>query len=572
MKPKALYLVTVVLLALVDLMAAQSSQALVLKTRQRTEAKPGSWEILESRAEWKSAQTAIVVCDMWDEHWCKGATRRVAEMAPRMNEVIKAARKRGVHIIHAPSDTMKFYEGTVQRENAKKAPYAKPPKELTRWMHIDPAKEASLPIDDSDGGCDDEPKCKQGPPYPWKRQIATIEVAPEDTVSSDGQEIYNVLNQHGRINIIVMGVHANMCVLGRPFSIRQLVRVGKNVVLMRDMTDTMYNSRMKPFVNHFAGTDLVVEHIEKYWCPSITSDDIIGGKPFKFKEDQRKTVAFVIGEEEYNTKITLPEFALKELPPEDFKSFFVHAQESDDNNFPGLETIKDADLLVISVRRRTPLANQLDFIRQHIREGKPVIGIRTASHAFDAKPPTEQHAAWNDFDTQVLGFKYEGHFGNSVPKGPPTIVKPIAEAVTHPIMTGIEPADFKSTSHLYKNRRSANTLTPLLNGLVEGKSEEHPVAWVHTGFNRKVFYTSLGNPDDFKLPQFRAMLKNAFYWSLDLPIPGRGNNALQALTPEQAQTSFKIPGDLEWELVLAEPAVRQPVFLSFDERGRMWVV
>src|SRR5688572_23152586 len=110
--------------------------------------------------------TAIIVCDMWDQHWCKGATERVAEIAPRMNEVIKAARAKGVFIIHAPSETMKFYDGTAARKRALNAPKATPPVELKRWCNLDPTKEAPLPIDDSDGGCDDDPKCKGGPPYP----------------------------------------------------------------------------------------------------------------------------------------------------------------------------------------------------------------------------------------------------------------------------------------------------------------------------------------------------------------------------------------------------------------------
>ena len=85
-----------------------------------------------------------------------------------------------------------------------------------------------------------------------------------------------------------MGVHLNMCVLGRPFGIRQMVDVGKDVVLMRDMTDTMYDHRMAPFVSHFEGTDLVIEHVERYWCPSITSADLVGGTPFRFAADSRR--------------------------------------------------------------------------------------------------------------------------------------------------------------------------------------------------------------------------------------------------------------------------------------------
>ena len=82
-----------------------------------------------------------------------------------------------------------------------------------------------------------------------------------------------------------MGVHTNMCVLDRPFAIRRMLSLGKNVLLMRDMTDTMYNPKRAPFVSHFRGTELIVEHIEKFVCPTITSDQVIGGKVFRFKGD-----------------------------------------------------------------------------------------------------------------------------------------------------------------------------------------------------------------------------------------------------------------------------------------------
>jgi len=84
-----------------------------------------------------------------------------------------------------------------------------------------------------------------------------------------------------------MGVHLNMCVLGRPFGIRQMVRLGKNVALVRDMTDTMYDPRREPKVSHFEGTDLVVEHVEKFWCPTLLSTDLTGRPPFRFQEDSR---------------------------------------------------------------------------------------------------------------------------------------------------------------------------------------------------------------------------------------------------------------------------------------------
>jgi hypothetical protein len=73
-----------------------------------------------------------------------------------------------------------------------------------------------------------------------------------------------------------MGVHTNMCVLGRPFGIRQQVRLGMNVALARDLTDAMYDPRQRPHVPHDRGTELVVEHIERYWCPSVLGQDLMG--------------------------------------------------------------------------------------------------------------------------------------------------------------------------------------------------------------------------------------------------------------------------------------------------------
>jgi hypothetical protein len=128
----------------------------------------------------------------------------------------------------------------------------------------------------------------RNPKAPWKSQHAGIKIRDEDVISDSGVEIWNVLEARGIKNVILLGVHTNMCVLGRPFGLRQMAKNGKNVVLMRDMTDTMYNPKASPYVSHFKGTDLIVEHIEKYVCPTITSDQIIGGTPFRFKGDTGK--------------------------------------------------------------------------------------------------------------------------------------------------------------------------------------------------------------------------------------------------------------------------------------------
>src|SRR4051794_15684039 len=147
-------------------------------------------------------KTAIVICDMWNQHWCKGATARVAEMAPRMNEVIKAARDRGIFIIHCPSDTMKYYEGTRQRQLAQSAPKVSGPATLEKWGSLEPEREGALPIDDSDGGCDDVPQCKGG--NPWAHEIDTLQIADGDAVT-DSAEAYYLMQQRGITNLIIMG-------------------------------------------------------------------------------------------------------------------------------------------------------------------------------------------------------------------------------------------------------------------------------------------------------------------------------------------------------------------------------
>jgi nicotinamidase-related amidase len=268
--------------------AAES--ALVLQARSRDKA---TGEAAIRTLRWDPKKTAIVIVDMWDDHWCKGAARRVAEMAGPMNEVVKAARRKGVFVIHAPSTNAGFYQGTPARRRAQEAPFARTPVPLatairwgTAWCWPDKAHEPDLPIDDSDMGCDCEKKCTIR--EAWTRQIASIEIDPLDAVTDDGQEAWNLLAQRGIDNVIVMGVHLNMCVLGRPFAIRQMARLGKHVVLVRDLTDTMYNSRMRPQVDHHTGTDLVVAHVERYWCPSITSADLAGGRPFRFADDPKK--------------------------------------------------------------------------------------------------------------------------------------------------------------------------------------------------------------------------------------------------------------------------------------------
>jgi nicotinamidase-related amidase len=264
-----------------------------LTLTMRSRAKDAPQKVVENTVEWNASKTALIICDMWDDHWCKSASRRVGEMAGPMNEVVQKARAKGLLIVHAPSSVVDFYKDTPQRKYAQGVPFAKAPITLsnkdrwgTKWCWPDSSLEGVLPIDDSDMGCScAEPKCEIR--EAWTRQIKTIEIVGGDAITDSGQETYNLLAAHKIENVILCGVHLNMCVLGRPFGIRQMVKVGKNVALLRDLTDTMYNPQRPPGVDHFTGTDLVVKHVEQFWCPTLTSADLVGGKAFRFAEDKR---------------------------------------------------------------------------------------------------------------------------------------------------------------------------------------------------------------------------------------------------------------------------------------------
>lgn len=247
---------------------APSPDALSLTLRHRARLfKAGDdWDEIGVKKSLPAKKTALVICDVWDAHWCARATTRCDALARKAGPVVAALRKKGVTIVHCPSDCMAFYADTPQRKAAQAAPKATPPKDRD-------LPDPPLPIDDSDGGCDDEePKASF---RAWKRQHAAIEVAQGDFVTDQGAEVYNVLRARGIENLLVLGVHTNMCVLHRSFGIKRMTRWGVKCVLVRDLTDSMYDPKKRPFVSHERGTELVIEHIEKHWCPTVTSGELL---------------------------------------------------------------------------------------------------------------------------------------------------------------------------------------------------------------------------------------------------------------------------------------------------------
>ena len=224
--------------------------------------------------------------------------------------------------------------------------------------------------------------------------------------------------------------------------------------------------------------------------------------------DTRKKVVMLIAEPEYDTAKTLPEFAAKFLE-KDFRVVICGGSTAaGENAFSKIEEVADADVLLISVRRRTPPKAQFDLIRRHIAAGKPIVGIRTASHAFVLRTgkPADGLADWPDWDAQVIGGSYTNHYGT----GPITTVTAVQPG--HPVVRGVK-LPFTSPSTLYKSNPLRAGAQAVLTGAIPGQPAES-VAWTSTRPDGgRTFYTSLGSPADFQNSSFTRLLQNGIAWA-----------------------------------------------------------
>ncbi|MCK4750667.1 MAG: ThuA domain-containing protein, partial [Bacteroidales bacterium] len=307
-----------------------------------------------------------------------------------------------------------------------------------------------------------------------------------------------------------------------------------NVVLMRDLTDVMYDPNMSPNVSHFTGTSLMLEYIETHVSPTMVSTDFTGEKQFRFQEDDRPLVAFITAESEYRANQRLPEFAHELLSHEDINCEFALGKPimkgEGRHNIENLQILKDADLAVVFIRRRALEQEKMELIREYVRSGKPLLGIRTASHAFDARKSipreggaivlsdgsvSEMLAQWPEFDKDVLGGNYQGHFGH-LKEGTKVAIIPGMEG--HPLLDGFPLEGYTSPNWLYRNRPLLNSNAQvLLTGEIPGELPE-PVFWINNNGSNKVIYTSLGHWDDWKEEGFRNVMLNSVRYLLGKEI------------------------------------------------------
>lgn len=224
-------------------------------------------------------------------------------------------------------------------------------------------------------------------------------------------------------------------------------------------------------------------------------------------------ILFLLGEKEYKTLSTVPEFYESQLKPLGFTAKFIAAPpgEPDRDDFAGLaEAIEEADLVFVSVRRRAPEEKDMKALKRYVAEGGPIVAIRTSSHAFHLRGKTapDGRELWEKFDPEILGGNYHGHYGKELAE---ITVSPKAKG--HPILKGV--GELPSSDKLYQTGPLASSASAILTGTIDGKAPE-PVAWTHLAGEKKarVFYTSLGQKSDFEDAEFGKLMINAIQWAL----------------------------------------------------------
>lgn len=270
-------------------------------------------------------------------------------------------------------------------------------------------------------------------------------------------------------------------------------------------------------------------HLVENWFPEEVQQVINGLMMHQPVNDiEKPLVVFVVGDHEYSSEITMPLIAeeLEKSYNMRIRVLKAYPDQDAEENIPGLEALKEADLAVFFLRWRRLPADQVRHIENYLKSGRPVLGFRTSTHAFNYQEGHELEK-WNAFGQFAFnahpGWEKAGHthYGHEST----TRVSVIPQAAGHPVLKGVD-RQFSAKSWLY-------TVLPdfPLKGstwLLMGKSInpddpdaiDHPVAW--TGMNAyggKFFMTTLGHPEDFREQAMQRLVINAIHWTLSRPVP-----------------------------------------------------
>jgi type 1 glutamine amidotransferase len=293
-----------------------------------------------------------------------------------------------------------------------------------------------------------------------------------------------------------------------------------------------------------------------------------------------KHIVLVSGDQEYRSEETIPQLAKVLAERHGFKCTVLFTLDTDGtinptvNNVPGLEALKSADLLVIFTRFLNLPDEQMQHIANYLAAGKPVVGLRTSTHAFNI-PKDRRFAKYSfnsadanyrqGFGKQVLGETWVAHHGAHGKEGTRGRIAKGQE--NHPILRGIGDGEIFGTTDVYTvTLPLPSDSTPLVLGevtetlkpdskAVAGKKNDPmmPVAWTKTyagefadSATARVFTTTMGASQDFSNEATRRMIVNACYWTLglEIKIPDKSN---VDLVGEFKPTPFRFKKNEEWK-------------------------
>jgi type 1 glutamine amidotransferase len=302
-------------------------------------------------------------------------------------------------------------------------------------------------------------------------------------------------------------------------------------------------------------------------CASAAAADrlVIAGKNGPGKD---KRIVLVSGDEEYRSEQALPQLAriLSQRHGFDCTVLFaidpasgaIDPQRND--NIPGLEALDSADLMILFTRFRDLPDAQMKHVVDYVESGRPVVAMRTATHAFDLKTSaTYRRYSWNSkdwdggFGRQVLGETWIAHHGKHAVQSTRGIFVKGQEG--HPILRGIRNGAIWAPTDVYKVRLPLPQGTqPLLLGeVLEGMNPSDaasggsqndpmmPVAWTRTYAGARIFTTTMGSAQDLLNESFRRLLVNACYWAIGIERK-IGERSSVELVGEYRPLPFKFGG------------------------------
>jgi type 1 glutamine amidotransferase len=259
---------------------------------------------------------------------------------------------------------------------------------------------------------------------------------------------------------------------------------------------------------------------------------------------QQAHVVFVTGDDEYRSEISMPMIAAILEQRHGLKTSVAYARPKPQtkDHIEGLEALDTADLMVMFTRYRALPDAELNRILAYVKSGKPIVGFRTSTHAFNY-PAGSAHTDLNDgFGRDVFGQKWITHHGHTST----TTVAVLPAAAGHPILRGVTP--FAAKSWLYHVAPLNGPATLLLEGTAVDSERTkrfaefppvQPVAWTREHNGGRVFFTTLGHPGDFAQPSMRRLTINGILWALGREVPAGGADATP-VTPYDAPEPFDL--------------------------------